>query len=75
MSGNNTSVIDSIHYVNKASLCSGNNDIDHIGEEILYSLIGQIKTSTDPILHRPSAKEHFPVEVQVTTNIYSSPTT
>jgi hypothetical protein len=32
MSGNSTSVIDSTHCRNKAILCSGNNDVEHIHE-------------------------------------------
>jgi hypothetical protein len=46
-------------------LCSENNDIDHIRERIINSLEGQVKISLNPILHRPSAKTHFPLEFKV----------
>jgi hypothetical protein len=48
-SGKSTYVIVPRYYINKAVLWSRDNDIDHIGEEI-SSLVGQIKTSIDPIL-------------------------
>jgi hypothetical protein len=56
ISGKNASAIDITHYNNKAILYSGNNDIDHISEEVLNSLDGQIKISVHSILYRPSGK-------------------
>jgi hypothetical protein len=43
MSPISASVIDSTHCIIKAILCSGNNDVEHMSEEIAKSLGGQIK--------------------------------
>jgi hypothetical protein len=50
------------HCINKAILRSGNNDVDHISEEVLNNFNGQIKVSVDPILYRPSVKIYLPVK-------------
>jgi hypothetical protein len=60
-SGQSKLVIDSTHYVNKVSLCSGSNDDDHISTEFPNSLDGRIKMRVDSILYRP-ANLHFPVQ-------------
>lgn len=65
-SGKRSSVIDSTYCINKAFLCSGNNDIGHI-REVLYS---QIKISIDSIPYRPSPKIHWPLEFQVMSDIF-----
>jgi hypothetical protein len=44
MSGESLSVIDSIHSINKAILCSRSNDANCIREEILNTLDKQVKT-------------------------------
>jgi hypothetical protein len=46
-------------------LYAGNNNVDNISEKVLRSLEGQIRTSVDPILCRPSAKIHFPMAFKV----------
>jgi hypothetical protein len=51
-------------------LFAGNNDNDHISEEVLNSLAGQIIIGIDTILYRSSAKIHFPVENQFIYNIF-----
>jgi hypothetical protein len=55
-----TCVIDSTLHINKTILCSGSNYIDHISEEFLNSLDGQIKINVDPILYRFFCKDTFP---------------
>jgi hypothetical protein len=35
MSGRNISVTDPTHCINKAILCSGNNHVNHVSEEVL----------------------------------------
>jgi hypothetical protein len=42
MSGNSSFVIDSTHCNSKAILCSGNNDVAHIIEKVLNSLLMDI---------------------------------
>jgi hypothetical protein len=56
MSGKSTSVTDSTHFIHKAVLCSGSDDVGHISEEVI---------STDTILYGASVTVHFPVEFQV----------
>jgi hypothetical protein len=43
LSGKSTSVIESTHRINVANLCSGNNDVHHVREEVLNGLDRQIK--------------------------------
>jgi hypothetical protein len=62
MSGKIMSVINSIHCLHKAFLCPGNNYGNHIGEEVFNNFDGKIKINSDPIVHRPTAKMHFPLE-------------
>jgi hypothetical protein len=69
MSGKNASVINSTYCSNKAVVCSWNNNVDHTSE-VLNSLDRQITISIDPILHRPSAKIHFPLRIQIMSNIF-----
>jgi hypothetical protein len=60
LSGKGTSVVDSTHCIDRANLCSGNNDIDRIIEEVPSSLEGQIGIRPDPILCIfSSIKIHF----------------
>jgi hypothetical protein len=42
LSGTSTCVIDYAHYISKANLFSGSNYVDHISEDDLNSLQGQI---------------------------------
>jgi hypothetical protein len=67
MSGKSTSVTDSTHCITKAILCLGINDVNCISEEVFD---GQINTSIDTILYRPSVKIHFPTEFQVIPNTF-----
>jgi hypothetical protein len=46
-SGNGTFVSDSASRISEAILCSENNDVDRISEEVLNSLDEQIKISVD----------------------------
>jgi hypothetical protein len=46
-SGNSTSITDSTHCISKATLCSGNNDVNHISEG-LNSFDKQIKIGAHP---------------------------
>jgi hypothetical protein len=62
MLGKSTSVIDCTHCIN---LCSQNNDVDHISEEVLNSPDGHIKINVDHILYRPSVKIRFPLKFQI----------
>jgi hypothetical protein len=62
ISGECTSVTDSIRCSNKAVLCFGSNDVDHIREEVVNSLDGRIKMDVDPIPYRPSVMIHFPLK-------------
>jgi hypothetical protein len=43
-SGENLSVIDSTHFINKGILCARNNDVHHISEDFLNSRYAQVKT-------------------------------
>jgi hypothetical protein len=70
MSGKSTSVIGSTHCIKKAILCSGNNDVDNISEEVLNSLDGLIKISIDFVFYRPSTKIHIPVEFEVMSDMF-----
>jgi hypothetical protein len=47
MSENNATVIDCTYCINKEMLCSGSNDVNHVSEEVLNSLDGQIERSVD----------------------------
>jgi hypothetical protein len=70
MSGESASIIYSTHCINKTILCPINFIINHISEEVLNTFARQTKICVDPVLHRPSEKIHFPVELQVISNIY-----
>jgi hypothetical protein len=65
MLGKSATAVDSTYCIDKAILCTGSNGIDHISEDILNSLDGQIKMSVDLIPYRLFAKIHFSVEFQV----------
>jgi hypothetical protein len=69
MSRESTSITDSTFCINKAMLCPGNADDDHVSEEVLNGLQGQIEKNVDPFQYRPSAKTDFPVEFQITFSI------
>jgi hypothetical protein len=43
MSGKNTPVIDFTHCSNKAILCLGNNDVDHISIKVFTIFTGKLK--------------------------------
>jgi hypothetical protein len=70
ISGNSTSSTDSTLSSNVAILHSSSNYSDCISEEVRNSFGGQIKTSSDPIPYRISARIHFPVEFQAMFNIF-----
>jgi hypothetical protein len=59
-----------MHCINKAVLCSGNNNVSSVSEEILNNLNRNIKVNVDPILYRPSVKMDFPAEFQILSNKY-----
>jgi hypothetical protein len=70
MSEKSASVIDCTHYIHKAILCSGSNDVHHIREEVLNTLEGQIKINVGPILSMSSGKIYFPVQFQAIFNVF-----
>jgi hypothetical protein len=45
MLGKSTSVTDFTHYINTVILHPGNNDVNHISEDVLNNLDGQIRNS------------------------------
>jgi uncharacterized metal-binding protein len=49
--------------------CSGNNNVDHVSEEVLKGLDRQTERSVDSLLYRSSVKTDFPMEFQITFNI------
>jgi hypothetical protein len=57
--------IGSTYCVNRVILWSESNHVNHISEEVLSNLEGQIKISVDTILYSFSAETHFPEELQV----------
>jgi hypothetical protein len=68
--GKRISVIDSMHSINKAIVCSGGNDVNHNSDEVLNSPDGQNKIRENVILYTPSVKRHFPEEFQGISNIF-----
>jgi hypothetical protein len=61
--------IDSTYCINEAILCSGNNDVDHISEEVRNNVDEQMQTRADPFLYRPYAKGHFPMGSRIISDI------
>jgi hypothetical protein len=70
MSRKNISVIDPPHFINKAIVCSGSNNVDHINAEVLNGLENRLKINVDPSLPGLYAKIHSPFEFQVISNIF-----